>query len=779
MSQTLKYNLATLEWQQFEALAYKCLVRDISPSLQFVDGGKDKGRDFLFKGTTDFFSNDGKAGSYVFQAKHKSGKDPFGALQNDLGNELHKVYIDNGLRQDHYCLVTNLILTGDQIDALEQVVNDFMARHSELPSFEFHIYSYRHFETCLDKHKEIRCDFTKILSRASFEELLLEILDRPNVEDERIWRSVFQRNQIRFVHTAAYDSSIDRLIEDGLVLLSGPPKAGKTFTAYALMLRLAGESGFIPYQVSSVDEFKRTFRKNRKQVFLFDDAFGRHHHDVLKADELDRSLEYVLSALDEDHKCILTSREYIYRGFADLAAVDVAKVIERVEVSVDTLSIGEKESLFLRYLHTSNATLDLDEVTIDEIIAHENFSPETLRSYFDENSAFDLDVFRRHLKEPDAYLDKVFANLNDIHKLILLAVLFSPRPSGDCISYTFKLLCIDRNQAPLIELGKELHLLTDSVVRKDAERYSFYHPSMYEYFIRLMSRDLALYRSLMLKNLNADLLQLVGFVDGGQATNRVAIGPNDIEEITAGLCRLISHPYTKLVDLNSMFEWFGRDDVLIAFKVRLKEDYRKMMRSIMNHVFLQPLTRFATESSTQLAMFFEHVAGKQSIVSQSYPLDKELITSLIKSRGTDNEVWQVAFTASLILGESESLRVIGRDWFNQFYIQLKAEINYLGQQLYGSAYPNFPEVRAYQEALASPETRVGAVKKSRSDYMLKTGRDWFPRFKAVREKMYRLKGCGPIGRRIHDKLVDRFSHLASLQDRQQNRYVFLKEKKFW
>ncbi len=782
MSRALKYDLASLEWQQFEELASKCLMRDISPSLRFVEGGKDKGRDFLFSGATDFFSKDGHEGSYVFQAKHKTGKDAFSALKSDLGAELRKVYLENGLRYDHYCLVTNLTLTGTENDLLEQVCAEFAVTNAELPPFSFHIYSYRHLENCLDRNKGIQYDFPRILSRSSFAEMLAEVLDRPGTEASRVWRSVFERNQYRFVHTKAYGDALDKLLTDGLVLLSGPPRAGKTFNAYALILRLAGEFGFIPYQIASVEEFKRDYRSDRKQVFLFDDAFGRHHLDILRADELDRSLEYVIASIDVNHKCILTSREHVYRGFADLAQVDVTKVIARIEISVASLTQGEKDSLFVRYLSEADGSdVVLDTVVFDEITAHENFSPEILRAYFDEHTCFELNEFRNHLREPDAYLGKVFSNLPEEHKLILLSVLFAPRPDKNCIAHSFKLLCQDRNHEPLIELGKELHLLTDSIVRKDADMYSFYHPSMCEYFVRLLSNDLVIFRGLMLRNLNVDLLQLVGFTSDSQTTGRVALEAKDLDEAADGLSRLVAHPYSTLIDVNSMFEWFSRDDVQLALKVRLKDDYRRMMRNVLDQVQRQPLSRYVRESSTQLAMFLEHMAGLQQLASRPYELDTEVLLAHIGSRKTDDDLWRIVFASTVLLGESKSLSVIGRDWFNQFYVSTKAEIDYLGEQLYGNAYPDFAVVKAYQEALASdnPETRRKAQKKSRSDYMLKTPKVWYPRFKKVREKMYRLKGAGPLGRRIHDKLLERFSHLAALQDHEQNRFVFLKEKKYW
>ena len=53
-----KYDLVNLEWQQFELLAYNCLRFDIGTSLVFIEGGSDKGRDFLYSGKTGFWGND-------------------------------------------------------------------------------------------------------------------------------------------------------------------------------------------------------------------------------------------------------------------------------------------------------------------------------------------------------------------------------------------------------------------------------------------------------------------------------------------------------------------------------------------------------------------------------------------------------------------------------------------------------------------------------------------------------------------------------------------------
>ena len=123
MENKQRYDIETLEWQQFEILSFKCLQLDVSSSIYFIDGGSDKGRDFIFKGITNFFGIDNNEYNYIFQAKHKSNKNGFSVLNKDLEGELEKVYIKNGLYYDVYCLVTNLTLTGDQFDILEQTFN--------------------------------------------------------------------------------------------------------------------------------------------------------------------------------------------------------------------------------------------------------------------------------------------------------------------------------------------------------------------------------------------------------------------------------------------------------------------------------------------------------------------------------------------------------------------------------------------------------------------------------------------------------------------------------
>ena len=79
----MKYDLNKLEWQQFEQLAFNCLQETVSPSLTFIEGGNDKGRDFFYEGITSFFEEDNISKKYLFQAKHKSDDKYRSALKSD------------------------------------------------------------------------------------------------------------------------------------------------------------------------------------------------------------------------------------------------------------------------------------------------------------------------------------------------------------------------------------------------------------------------------------------------------------------------------------------------------------------------------------------------------------------------------------------------------------------------------------------------------------------------------------------------------------------------
>ncbi len=446
----LKYDLENLEWQQFERLTFQCLCEDVGRSLSFIEGGNDKGRDFVFQGKTAFIDNNNNGVKCIFQAKHKSKTDSFRSLKADLSTELKKVFVDNKLKYDCYCLVTNLTISGNQFDELTNIFELFISENKLFEQIRFVLYSYRNIETCIDKHDYLKWYYPSIIKAVDFKYLLNSILsERQNIVVAG-WLAVFEKNRTNFVFTSIFEKACATIAEHNILIFSGPPKSGKTFNAEMLLLKYYGEKKFTPYKVDKIEDFERFYNKHESQIFLFDDAFGKYNIEKGKEDLFNRNIELIYKLADDTHKCVFTSREYIYKAFK-LYSDNIDKVfIAKITVDVLALTNGEKESIFFRYYKkASYYRLPLKEGTLTKIITHKNFSPETIRAYFVNKSNVRLEDIFHHLGSPDEYLEKDFINLSEEKQIVLLSTLLSLNGGIESITHSCEIICEDLHR-PLI-----------------------------------------------------------------------------------------------------------------------------------------------------------------------------------------------------------------------------------------------------------------------------------------------------------------------------------------
>ena len=663
MEKKLKYDIENIEWQQFEILSFKCLQLDISKSLNFIEGGNDKGRDFVFNGRTNFFGIDDKEYKYIFQAKHKSKNDSFSSLNSDLKTELEKVFITNKLSYNYYCLVTNLTLTGNQSDSLNTTFSSFISDNQLSTQIKFGIYSYRNLEGCIDRNDFLKWIFPSIIRNTDFKFLLEDILQRNAKNIAMGWLSVFEKNKVNFVYTNVFEKALDKLKDNNILLLSGPSKSGKTFNAEMLLFNYFCKYSSTPYKIDRVDEFDKFYDPNKKQVFLFDDAFGRYNIDLSRADSFNRKLEYIFEQIDESHKCIFTTREYIYKAFLDYLNYSepvIKDFITKITVEVNDLTKGEKESIFYRYFkHLPNPTFSIREKTLDRILEHKNFSPETIRAYFVNNNDFDLAKFIQHIESPDDYLEKDFINLSEEKKIVLLSTLLSLNNTTNSISYSYEIICNDLNKNLLISLNEILGQLDGSILKSDDDEYFFYHPSMFEFFVRYISKDTSIYRRLLLINFNIRLLNVLRFKpEKGQ--NAIKIDESDLTKLIEGFQRIINNPELSVVELNSILEWFNNTDIQLNLKLRLKSKYSELKSEINTLLKNLDYSKFSNENLYHLGDYFKHLAINHSDIK----IKNEFFEDLINLRNKEDGYWFLVFRMIPLLEEDFIFKNITRDWFN-------------------------------------------------------------------------------------------------------------------
>lgn len=777
MSKETKYDIDKIEWQQFEELSFKCLQEDIAPSIEFIEGGSDKGRDFLFKGITGFFGEDKQEHNYIFQAKHKSTSDGFYNLKGDFKDELEKVFVTNSLIYDTYCLVTNLTITGKQNDELNKIFDSFILENKIVFDVRFRLYSYRHFESCIDKHNFIKWIFPTIIKNTDFQVLLEDIFEKNQRNITKGWLAVFERNKKNFIYTSVFGRALKKLKDNNVLLLSGPSKSGKTFNAEMILFNKFCKNAFTPFKIDRIEEFDNFYDPEKKQIFLFDDAFGKYNIDLYRADSFNRKLEYIFELIDDNHKCVFTSRENIFKAFIDYSESEVRSYISKINIEVSELTNGEKDSIFRRYYRlVSDYTISVSDIELKRIIDHKNFSPETIRAYFANCSSFDLKDFKKHLDLPDEYLEKDFINLSEEKKVVLLSTLLALKGNHTSISYSFMNISSDLKKQFLISLRDELLQLEGSLLINIENIYQFYHPSMFEFFIRFISKDISSYRKLLLNNFNIGLLNVVRF-KSLENENTIEINSNDIVFIANGFKRLIHNPEISLVDINAIFSWFSSPDVQLNFKILMKEKYIPFYKQVNLAIMSINLSLFINEGIYNLSDFFKNILTHNSDLK----LDLNVIKKIITTYKDKDNYWLLVFRVIPLLEKEFIFENIKRNWFKGFFNELRLEIDSLGGELYGEAFPKFEQVELYKRLCEEKRHEEASAlnKRQRTDYKQDTNREWYPRYIKCKEKMNVVKASPHYGYKIFEALSTNFSHIQILEENQMNRYRFNRKNKWW
>ena len=173
--------------------------------MTIFPGGNDKGRDFIYCGTSTF--NPALSGNWIFQSKHKSkdlkGKELVASLADDLKKELTKVFLINGQQFDNYFLVTNKEVNANGYDSLFGIFQQFIHDY-QITCQHFGIISYPALASCIDQSDSLKWSYPNIISHPDFKILVQSAMNR-HLDTRRIgWLRGMQKQVDKFVHTIAF-----------------------------------------------------------------------------------------------------------------------------------------------------------------------------------------------------------------------------------------------------------------------------------------------------------------------------------------------------------------------------------------------------------------------------------------------------------------------------------------------------------------------------------------------------------------------------------------------
>jgi hypothetical protein len=148
----------------------------------------------------------------------------------------------------------------------------------------------------------------------------------------------------------------------------------------------------------------------------------------------------------------------------------------------------------------------------------------------------------------------------------------------------------------------------------------------------------------------------------------------------------------------------------------------------------------------------------------AYSIDLKVIKCdywiiILNERSKDLDYWKFVLRISNFINEEEIIKNVGRDWLNDFFINLRKQFSELGNEIYGSEFPFFQSYNSLSEEDKRKKQRTQYIKK-------RPDKSWYYRFLLCKEKIKYLKDIkgNKIGQPIIERLESEYEILLRISD---------------
>ncbi|GAB5524779.1 MAG: hypothetical protein Roseis2KO_26510 [Roseivirga sp.] len=426
-------------YDAFSPIDFERFSKDVIQTREKIDfklskRGKDNGVDFIHKGHEV---------KIIGQAKnYKNYKDLIRQLRHE---ELQKV---RRLKPTRYILCTAVDLTNSQVKDIVELYHPYISQEIDV----------------LGKH-----ELNELLGQPAFKWIELKYnklwIASSNVLEKVIDQTIYRRqyNIIRselyeihkvskyYVQNLSYDEADAIISNNQYVLISGSPGSGKTTLGRMLALKYIENQYDLVVISQGISEGWDLYRKDRKQVFLFDDFLGSFQFDDGIASganirELDR---FIRTLRGDPHKIlILTTREYIlrrgqfkHREYLNENDISLFKCI----VDASKYTRYEKAEILFNHLYHSDLNRSFIEFLSEEshykdIIGHTNYTPRLIEDFIEKvfpslnnsHSLYDGMVYselKSYLDDPHSFWSNLFERQSVASQILLLTIFISSEPT--------------------------------------------------------------------------------------------------------------------------------------------------------------------------------------------------------------------------------------------------------------------------------------------------------------------------------------------------------------
>lgn len=359
------YDFSQLSPHDFELLCRDLLQAEWKLTLESFKQGKDGGVDFRYA----------RAGKNIIVQCKRFIETGFAGLLRELEKEAVKV---RKLKPGRYVLMTAASLSDANKERIVEVIGSEFLEKAD-------IYGRDDVNNLLGKHGSVeRAHYKLWLASTNLLEMVLhsDVVMQTDFQVEKIHGEIK-----RYVQGQAYPRAMKTLNDDHIVILSGLPGVGKTTLANMLLYEHLSQ-GFEPVVIrQDFVEGKAMFRKNKPQVFYFDDFMGVTFLGDKGSSDQQREYRAILEfsemvAKSKDKRLILTTREHLLRqAWETSEQIRHTELLDRkVVINMGDYSLRQRAEILYNHVFFSDLPPEYrDEVLKGEfyfkIVKHDKFNP--------------------------------------------------------------------------------------------------------------------------------------------------------------------------------------------------------------------------------------------------------------------------------------------------------------------------------------------------------------------------------------------------------------------
>jgi hypothetical protein len=698
---TSKYNLEQLGWFNFEQLVRTLLRNIVGNGLSTFSGSVDKGRDATFSGEATSYpsESDRWSGEWIFQVKHRAySTRGAGAVRTELKRslpaEVGRILNAHDHECQNYVAITNCPLTAqdkDELNALIRSTNEDIEQIAVLGEADL--------QELLDSHPKVVSAFPQILGLSQLRELVEWGLHRRSLE----YLLAAQADIATFVATTPYLSAIELLHKQHFCVLSGPPKMGKTCTAYALAASFSALS-YEVYDLRNQRDFYDAYQNDGKQLFICDDVFGDISMHAAERDDWTRGFLRLMGSLGRDHKLVWTAREYILKEALASSRLKEERpaliTTDTVTVAVDHLSRLEKAMILYNHARVVNLPTEVRDYLRGKaciaITDHPNYSPESIRQLCTGRLVSFSRAARGDLNSIETQVHAFLSAPGDAWKTAYLAASAGERllctevmAAGGVIQLSQLRRRYERAilGAPIAYQSFDASLASahGTFLRRKShlpgEDYvQFYHPSMRDLLSELIQTDkvtrVAYLTQLSLKELTGIVRPLRTPSPGGSDEHRIAITDSSDIDLLQDHVKETLLPAAELLDtlfvITDLHAALVRGEGRLTRSARESSDFGKAFWMVLDSVVPYLCTKqfWQKNSDVSAVVYWRRLFKtlRSLLPLASMPATPEYVPELLRRRKSDSSVdyWGLVSAAHGIvptivehcvdLGEREACR---------------------------------------------------------------------------------------------------------------------------